>query len=85
MRQLTQGTLDTGRLPGGNERVNAGHHDGGFDEQAALEEIELYAEIVIAAEASDRPLTMGEIDAVLGVRRGQRANRPSRHDSINAS
>ena len=37
------------------------HHD------AALDEIELYAEVLSAVAASDRPLTTEEIDAVLGV------------------
>lgn len=40
----------------------------GFDEQVVLDEINLYAELVIAAEASEGPLTQGEIDRVLGVR-----------------
>jgi hypothetical protein len=33
----------------------------------ALDEIELYGEVVIAASASDGPLTVDEIDEVLGV------------------
>ena len=32
-----------------------------------LDEIELYGELVIAASASDRPLSQSEIDHVLGV------------------
>lgn len=32
-----------------------------------LEEIELYGELVIAASAHDGPMTVAEIDAVLGV------------------
>lgn len=43
-----------------------------FDEQVAYEEIDLYAELVIAAEASDGPLSQDQIDAVLGVRRPDR-------------
>jgi hypothetical protein len=35
----------------------------------ALEEIELYAEVLSAVAAADRPLTNDEIDEVLGVRR----------------
>jgi len=35
----------------------------------ALEEIELYAELLSAVAAADRPLTTEEIDEVLGVRR----------------
>ena len=34
----------------------------------ALEEIELYAEVLSAVAAADRPLTTAEIDAVLGLR-----------------
>lgn len=34
---------------------------------AALDEIELYGELIIAASTSDGPLTQDEIDAVLGV------------------
>jgi hypothetical protein len=42
----------------------------------ALEEIELYAEVLSAVAAADRPLTTEEIDEVLGVRRltGAEAN-----------
>jgi len=35
----------------------------------ALEEIELYAEVLSAVAVADRPLTNEEIDEVLGVRR----------------
>ena len=34
----------------------------------ALEEIELYAEVLSAVAAADRPLTTEEIDEVLGLR-----------------
>jgi Mn-dependent DtxR family transcriptional regulator len=33
-----------------------------------LEEIELYGELVIAASSHDGPLTVAEVDAVLGVK-----------------
>ena len=33
-----------------------------------LDEIELYGELVIAASASDQPLSQDEIDRVLGIR-----------------
>lgn len=33
----------------------------------ALDEIELYAEVLSAVAASDRPLTLAELDQVLGV------------------
>ena len=36
----------------------------------ALDEIELYAEVLSAVAASDRPLTHEELDRVLGVRPG---------------
>jgi len=37
-------------------------------DRVALEEIELYAELLSAVAAADRRLTNAEIDAVLGVR-----------------
>lgn len=42
----------------------------------ALEEIELYAEVLSAVAVADRPLTTEEIDEVLGVRQrsGAEAN-----------
>lgn len=36
-------------------------------DDVALDEIELYGEVLSAVAASDRPLTQEEIDAVLGV------------------
>jgi hypothetical protein len=33
----------------------------------ALDEIELYAEVLSAVAASDRPLTLAELDDVLGI------------------
>jgi hypothetical protein len=46
-------------------------------DRVALDEIELYSEVLSAVAASDRPLTAGELDHVLGVDR-VRAVRPSR-------
>ena len=43
-------------------------------DRVALEEIELYAELLSAVAATDRPLTLAEIDAVLGVRRAATAD-----------
>ena len=40
-----------------------------FHDRVALEEIELYSEVLSAVAASDRVLTPAEIDEVLGVRR----------------
>ena len=37
-----------------------------------LDEIELYGELVIAASASDEPLSRAEIDQVLGLEQGRR-------------
>jgi len=36
----------------------------------ALAEIELYAEVLSAVAAADRPLTLAELDDVLGLRPG---------------
>jgi hypothetical protein len=36
-------------------------------DRVALDEIELYAEVLTAVAATDRPLTPAELDAVLGV------------------
>jgi hypothetical protein len=38
-------------------------------DDVALDEIELYAEVLTAVAASDGPLSPTELDAVLGVRR----------------
>jgi hypothetical protein len=42
-------------------------------DRVALDEIELYAEVLTAVAASDRPLTSTELDAVLGVSEPQKA------------
>jgi hypothetical protein len=34
----------------------------------ALDEIELYAEVLSAVAAADRPLTLAELDQVLGIK-----------------
>ena len=36
-------------------------------DRVALDEIELYAEVLTAVAATDRPLTPAELDAVLGI------------------
>ena len=41
--------------------------DARLHDAVALEEIELYGDVVIAASAHERPLTPMEIDAVLGL------------------
>ncbi|MFC5184063.1 hypothetical protein [Actinomadura harenae] len=40
-------------------------------DRVALDEIELYAEMLSAVAAAERPLTLAEIDMVLGVRSGR--------------
>jgi len=47
-----------------------------FHDRVALEEIELYAEVLSAVAAADRALTIDEIDEVLGLR--QRAGADAR-------
>jgi hypothetical protein len=44
------------------------HLDLRVHDRVALEEIDLYAEVLSAVAASDRPLTAEELDQVLGVR-----------------
>jgi hypothetical protein len=44
-----------------------------FHDRVALEEIELYSEVLSAVAASDRALTPAEIDEVLGLRRSATA------------
>lgn len=39
----------------------------------ALDEIDLYAEVLSAVAAADRPLTAGELDQVLGIGRPMEA------------
>jgi hypothetical protein len=41
--------------------------DARIQDQSALDEIELYGELVIAATSADRPLSQDEIDRVLGL------------------
>ena len=45
------------------ERLDLRVHD-----SVALDEIELYAEVLGAVAASDHPLTLEELDEVLGIR-----------------
>jgi hypothetical protein len=44
------------------------HLDLRVHDRVALDEIELYAEVLSAVAAADRPLTPEELDQVLGVR-----------------
>ena len=43
--------------------------DARVQDRVALDEIELYGELIIAASSSSRPLSVAEIDQVLGVDR----------------
>lgn len=44
-------------------------------DRVALDEIELYAEMLSAVAAAERPLTVAEIDMVLGVRSDEAGRR----------
>jgi len=59
------------------ERLDLRVHD-----RVALDEIELYAEVLSAVAASDRPLTAEELDRVLGVHPAglARSSRMPEHD-----
>lgn len=48
-----------------NGRLDTRLHD-----RVALDEIELYAEVLSAVASTDRPLTSDELDEVLGVAEG---------------
>jgi hypothetical protein len=50
------------------------HLDLRVHDRVALDEIELYAEVLSAVAASDRPLTAEELDQVLGVCPSARAS-----------
>ncbi|HEY6789522.1 MAG TPA: hypothetical protein VI365_19665 [Trebonia sp.] len=52
-------SMEVSEIPG---QLDLRLHD-----RVALDEIELYAEVLTAVAASDRPLTRTELDAVLGV------------------
>jgi hypothetical protein len=46
-----------------------------LEDPMVLDEIELYAELVIAASSSDGPLSEEQIDRALGLRRGAASRR----------
>lgn len=48
--------------------------DSRLEDPLVLDEIELYGELVIAASASDQPLTPEQIDRVLGLHRERSVN-----------
>jgi hypothetical protein len=45
-----------------------------FHDRVALDEIELYSEVLSAVATAERPLTPAEIDEVLGLRRAAGAD-----------
>jgi hypothetical protein len=51
------------------------HLDLRVPDRVALDEIELYAEVLSAVAVSDRPLTAEELDAVLGIASVSRVSR----------
>jgi len=57
---LIRSAMEVGAL---REHLDLRVHD-----RVALDEIELYTEVLSAVAASDRPLTAEELDQVLGVR-----------------
>ena len=57
------------------EQVDLRVHD-----RVALDEIELYGEVLSAVAATDRPLTAAELDRVLGVAPASRPSRMTEHD-----
>ena len=57
------------------EQVDLRVHD-----RVALDEIELYCEVLGAVAATDRPLTAAELDRVLGVAPASRSSRMAEHD-----
>ena len=52
--------------------------DDRLHDAVALDEIELFSDVLSAVAAADRPLTDDEIDAVLGVRQRPAATPPRR-------
>jgi hypothetical protein len=59
------------RAPPTEEVAFVRKSDSRVEDPLVLDEIELYGELVIAASASDRPLSRDEIDLVLGLREPQ--------------
>jgi hypothetical protein len=67
--------LEGGRQGSASTEVSEipGQLDLRLHDRVALDEIELYAEVLTAVAASDRPLTRTELDTVLGVHAAQTA------------
>jgi hypothetical protein len=67
--------LEGGRQGSASTEVSEipGQLDLRLHDRVALDEIELYAEVLTAVAASDRPLTRTELDTVLGLHAAQTA------------
>ena len=67
---MSRRNLDSGRESPRSTEVSAipRQVDLRVHDDVALDEIELYAEVLSAVAASDGPLSPSELDAVLGVR-----------------
>ncbi len=48
------------------------HLDLRVHDRVALDEIDLYSDVLSAVAASEQPLTLAELDEALGIRREQR-------------
>lgn len=67
---MSRRNLEGGRVSPQSAEVSAipRQLDSRVHDDVALDEIELYAEVLTAVAASDGPLSPTELDAVLGVR-----------------
>lgn len=67
-----RGRYSTGEATVGDEPVSVPVQrtklDAGFHEAAALDEIELFSELLIVAGERSQPLTPHELDSLLGIR-----------------
>ncbi len=66
---MSQRNLEGGRVGAASTEVSEipRQLDLRLHDRVALDEIELYAEVLTAVAASDGPLTSAELDAVLGL------------------
>ncbi len=51
------------------QREEPAARDEAFHDQATMDEIDLYTELLIAAGTSDSPLSASELDRILGLRK----------------
>ena len=70
---MPERNLERGRQGPASMEVSEipGQLDLRLHDRVALDEIELYAEVLTAVAASDRPLTSMELDTVLGLHAAQ--------------